>query len=124
MRHLNLVILGLSMTLISACAMRTKILDAGAISTTHTHLKEGTTLKEMGPVSGDFCPETFGEGQFGLIDEAVKAAQKKYNVDFISNASLYKNEKGCVSIEGTGQKIVETSASSSADSKTPVKKQN
>lgn len=90
----------------AGCAMKTKILDASAISMTYPSLKEGQKLQETGPVKGEFCSDTFGDkGQIGLIDECVKSAQAKTGVDYIMNASFWHEGK-CVSVEGTGAKVV------------------
>ncbi|MGE3681819.1 MAG: hypothetical protein AB7G93_08845 [Bdellovibrionales bacterium] len=85
--------------------MKTKILDTPAISMTHTNLKQGDKLQETGPVTGTFCPDTFGDkGSIGLLDESVKAAQTQHSVDYILNASFWR-EGNCISVEGTGAKI-------------------
>ena len=43
-------------------------------------------------------------GNIRLMDEAVKDAQNKSGVDFITNAVFYASAK-CVSVEGTGNKV-------------------
>jgi hypothetical protein len=96
----------LSLTLLAGCAMRQKVLDATAISMTHTQLSEGEKLQETGPVTGKFCTDMGNDkGSIGLIDESVKVAQKTHNVDYILNASFW-NEGSCMSVEGTGAKVV------------------
>jgi hypothetical protein len=90
------------------CAMKTKILDTAAISMTKAHLNEGEKLSETGPVTGQFCADTWNDkGSFGLIDECVKNAQQQSGVDFILNASVYRSGN-CVSVEGTGAKLAST----------------
>jgi hypothetical protein len=91
----------------TGCAMKTKILDAGAVSMTHNALKPGQKLEEKGQVSGEFCGDSSRDkGTIGLMDEAIKAAQKSHSVDFISNATFYVTGANCMSVEGTGMKIV------------------
>lgn len=91
---------------LSACAMKVKVLDVPAVSMTKSYLNEGEKLRETGPVTGKFCTDTFGDkGAIGLIDESVKAAQASSDVDFILNAAFW-NEGMCMSVEGTGAKIV------------------
>lgn len=112
MKYLSLALI--SIIGLGGCAMKTKILDASAISMTHTSLKEGEKLQETGPVTGKFCADTFGDkGQIGLLDESVKAAQTQNKIDYIMNASFW-NEGQCISVEGTGAKIVGSAASTPA----------
>ncbi|MCB0356322.1 MAG: hypothetical protein KDD40_04905 [Bdellovibrionales bacterium] len=85
--------------------MKTKILDAGAVSMKHYHLKKGEKLKDIGEVTGEFCADSGSdEGQIGLMDEAINDAQSRSGADFISNATFYSTGK-CVSLEGTGHKV-------------------
>src|SRR5438309_11881327 len=110
MKNTKLVLALALLGTLSACAMKTKVLDAGAVSMTRTSLAPGQKLQEVGPVTGEFCSDTFGDkGSIGLIDEAVKSAQTKHSVDMITNASFYTTGNGCMSVEGTGQKIMTSS---------------
>jgi hypothetical protein len=91
---------------LAGCAMKTKILDTPAISMTRLHLNEGEKLRETGPVNGKFCPDAFGDkGTIGMIDRSVKDAQDQNGIDYILNASFW-TEGTCVSVEGTGAKVV------------------
>ncbi len=115
MKQFAFIILALGF--LGGCAMKTKILDASAVSMTHMHLKPGESLKETVPVTGKFCADTFGDkGSIGLIDESVKAAQQQFSVDYILNASFW-NEGACISVEGTGAKVM---ASAGATESAPV----
>jgi hypothetical protein len=117
MKNLILTI-GTFAFLLSGCAMRTKVLDAAAISMTRSNLNPGETLKEAGPVNGKFCVDTWNDkGSIGLIDNAVTAAQKQSQVDFILSASFWQ-EGGCIDVEGTGAKIV-TANNTSAPAAAP-----
>ena len=101
---LALVILGLAVA--AGCAGKRKILDAPMVSMTKYNSGD-YQLKEMGPVSGKFCPDTMNDkGNMGLIDMSVMNAQKQSGADFISNVSVWAENSGCTSIEGTGMKIV------------------
>lgn len=120
-----------AVVLASGCAMKTKVLDAGAVSMTHQSLKPGQALQEKGQVTGQFCADTFGDkGQIGLMDEAIKSAQKTHGVDWITNATFYLTSASCVSVEGTGQKIVSSNEAPAApeapiqpaSSKQPIQK--
>ena len=105
MKH-NIYLAGAAVLLLSGCAMKTKILDTTAISMTRTNLKAGEKLQETGPVTGNFCMDSFNQkGSIGLLDESVKSAQTQYNVDYILNASFWQ-EGSCISVEGTGAKVV------------------
>jgi hypothetical protein len=90
----------------SGCAMKQKVMDVSIVSMSRANLPVGATLAEKGEVSGKFCADQWHDkGSIGLFDEAIKRAQKSGHVDFISNASFYR-EGNCVTVEGTGQKIV------------------
>lgn len=89
---------------LSACAVKQKVLDASAVSMTQFNLKEGEKLTEMGQVEGNFCADSSHRGSLGLMDEAIKNAQKKSNSDFILNATFYVTGQ-CMSVEGTAAKI-------------------
>ncbi len=103
MKHF--LFLAISCVLVSACAMKTKILDTAAVSMTRGPLGQGEKLKETGAVTGRFCPNSFGDkGSIGLIDESVKSAQAENNVDYLLNASFW-HEGSCISVEGTGARI-------------------
>lgn len=113
----NLLFALTALLMLSGCAMRTKILDTQAISTTHFNLKDGEKLQEIGPVTGKFCPDTFGDkGSIGLVDESVKSAQQKYQVDWILNASFWRSAS-CIELEGTGAKVVAGNTTPPAKSK-------
>jgi hypothetical protein len=110
MKNFNFALV-LASLILSGCVMKTKILDAGAVSMTHQNLKEGETLKETGPVKGEFCADSMHDkGNIGLLDEAIKNAQTQNNVDYITNASFYTNGQGCISVEGTGNTVITASA--------------
>jgi hypothetical protein len=88
------------------CNSKQKIMDASLVSMTHSSIPEGARLQDQGPVSGRFCSNLTGDkGTLGLFDEAIKNAQSTSGVDFIANATFW-NESGCVSVEGTGQKLL------------------
>jgi hypothetical protein len=103
MRMKTLAISGL--LLLSACATRQKVLDVAAVSMTKSYIHPGETLKEVGPVTGKFCSDSWKDkGSVGLFDESVKAAQNQAGVDYILNASFW-HEGNCVTVEGTGAKV-------------------
>lgn len=81
---------------------------------THSHVPDGMKLQEAGPVSGRFCPQGADRGSIGLFDQAVKSTQEKSGSDFITNASFWRDESGCVLLEGTGQKLLASNATGAA----------
>ncbi len=100
-----LISLVLLLSLVS-CASKQKFLDASAVSMTHNSFSQGTKFKEMGPVAGGFCADSFKDkGEFGLMDEAIKDAQKKSGADVIVDASFFM-EGSCVTVEGTGKTVM------------------
>ena len=101
----NIILLG-SLVFLSACAMKQKVLDASAVSMSHSHVPEGKKLKEVGEATGQFCTSSNDKGSMGLMDNAIKNAQMNSKVDFILNASFFQ-EGSCMTVEGTGARIVQ-----------------
>jgi hypothetical protein len=91
--------------------MKQKVMDAGIVSMTYPNVPEGMKLADAGPVTGEFCTDSADRGSIGLFDQAVKSAQDKHGIDFITNVSFWRNESGCILLEGTGQKLRPISAS-------------
>jgi hypothetical protein len=92
--------------MLTGCAVKQKILDASAVSMTHAHIPAGAKTKDIGAVSGRFCSGDGDKGEMGLMDEAIKNAQKSSKADFIVNAT-FTQEGSCMVVDGTGQRIVE-----------------
>lgn len=111
MRKLSLVFV---MIVMAACQSKQKIMDVSLVSMTHSHIPVGMKLQEAGEVSGRFCPQGADRGSIGLFDQAVKSAQDKGGIDFISNASFWRDESGCVLLDGTGQKLLASNSSGPA----------
>ena len=89
----------------ASCASRVKVLDASAVSMTHTSLEPGQNLVEIGDVEGEFCSDTWNDkGSIGLIDMAVQDAQKKTGADWITNAAFWRSGS-CMVVTGTGKKL-------------------
>jgi len=112
----NLILLLSASLLFASCAMKQKVMDVSVVSMTQTHLPPAAKLQEKGPVSSTFCSDAMHDkGNIGLFDEAIKSAQTQNSVDFITNVSFWKDEKGCILLEGTGQKIVADASSTMED---------
>jgi hypothetical protein len=110
-----------ALLLLSACAMKQKVMDVAAVSMTKTYMNPGDSLKEMGPVTGKYCADQWNDkGSIGLFDESVKAAQTQSGVDYILNASFWR-EGSCMTVEGTGAKIAGGTAPA-MDTPAPAKK--
>lgn len=105
MSKLALVLAGAGLFFSLGCATKVKILDAASVSNTHYNQVKNTRLKSVGDISGEFCQETFGESNQGLLDNAITQAQKKNKVHFISNVSFFA-KGGCVTVEGEGFRMV------------------
>ena len=105
MRKSQIILSLAAVAFLGGCAMKTKILDAGAVSMKHAHMPENAKMKDIGEVTGEFCTDSSQEGQIGLMDEAIKDAQSKSGADFITNVTFYSTGS-CVTLEGTGQKLV------------------
>ena len=106
---------------VTSCAHKVKVLDASAVSMTHTSIESNQNLVEIGEVDSEFCPDSFNDkGQIGLLDEAIMAAQKKSGADWIMNASFWRNQSGCISVTGTGKKV-QTAAATATPKKTNKK---
>jgi hypothetical protein len=115
----NLIILVSSGLLFASCAQKVKVMDVSVVSMTHTHLPPAAKLQEKGPVTGSFCADSSKDkGHVGLFDEAIKSAQSLNSVDFITNVSFWRDEHGCILLEGTGQKIVAENAATEVKSET------
>ena len=100
-----LIALGLLFT--AGCVSKVKVMDVSVVSMTHSHLPLGAKLEEKGPVTGSFCADISNDkGNVGLFDEAIKSAQSQSSVDFITNVTFWRDQKGCILLEGTGQKII------------------
>lgn len=114
----NLIIIALLVGATS-CAHKVKVLDASAVSMTHDSLKPGQTLVEIGDIESEFCPDSWNDkGDIGLLDRAITNAQTKSGADWITNASFWRDQSGCISVTGTGKKIAsQTSKSGKAKRK-------
>ena len=89
-----LALLAVLFLTVSCAGSRIKVLNANGASMTKFHLKKGQKLKELPEVEGMFCAEAFKSGSFGMIDEAIKDAQKKSNADFLTQVSI-EREGNC-----------------------------
>lgn len=103
----------------ASCAQhRVKVLDASAVSMTHTSVEANQNLVEIGDVEGEFCADSMNDkGSIGLIDMAVENAQKKTGADWITNASFWRSGN-CMVVTGTGKKITAAATPAKATKKT------
>lgn len=91
--------------LLSACAGRSvKVLDTRWVSMKHSSPPgKQTKLKSVGNIEETYCQTSWSGGSFGLMDEVVKQAEKKHNLDYIRDASFSKQVgHQCVSVVGQG----------------------
>ncbi len=107
MRTLFIITAALFLT---SCAMKQRILNASAVSMSQYNNK-GYTLVEAGDVTGEYCRQATAEMKtVGLLDEAIKDAQRKSKADFITNATFYA-KGNCVLVEGQAMKIAKKKGS-------------
>lgn len=101
----NIISMTAVLLILSSCAFKQRILNASAVSMTKYSLKKNQTLEEVGEVSGEFCPDSFNDtGNVGLLDEAIKKAQKSNKADFLTHVTFYSQGR-CVLVEGTAMRI-------------------
>lgn len=95
----------MALGLVSCATAKQKFLDASAVSMNHGSVPAGAKLKDVGPVTGSFCMDSFNDkGEFGLMDEAVKDANKKSGAEIITDATFY-TQGSCVTVEGHGHTV-------------------
>lgn len=93
---------------LSACAGRSvKVLDSKWASMKHSSPPAKTAaLTSTGNFEETYCLSSW-TGSFGLMDEVVKQAEQKYDIDYIKNASFSKaTNSSCVSVVGEGVRIL------------------
>lgn len=94
------------MTLLSACAGRNvRVLNASWTSMKHGSAPDTSKLVRVANIDEEFCLDSWS-GTFGLMDEAVKKAEAKHQLDYIKNPSFSITEgKACGQIVGEGYRI-------------------
>jgi hypothetical protein len=94
---LIMAVLGLGF---SSCAHKVRLLDASAVSMTKKHGVKGVKAADKGAANGEACYDSSASGTIGLMDNAIKAAQKSSGADYIADATFYA-KGSCVTVEGT-----------------------
>lgn len=62
-------------------------------------------LTKVGNVSEEYCLKSWS-GSFGLMDEAVKLAESKNQIDYIKFPSFTRTEgQSCVQVSGEGYRV-------------------
>lgn len=94
--------------MVSACASRTvKVLDASWVSMKHPmppSVKD--KVVKVGNIAEEFCLKAWN-GSYGLMDEAVKQAESKNQIDYIKYPSFTKSEGlDCVQVSGEGYRVM------------------
>lgn len=105
---MKILFLILPLLILAGCANRSvKVLDSRWVSMKHSSPPlKGTPLKAVGGVDETFCMSSWS-GAFGLMDEVVKKAEQKYDIDYIRDASFTKAVgRECVSVVGQGYRVV------------------
>ena len=86
---------------------RHSLLKINATSMKYRNLPAGASLNNIGPLKAEYCMAYFEKDSgedIGLIDEVIKVAQKKYDIDFILNPHFTYSGK-CIYVSGDGAKI-------------------
>lgn len=90
-----------------ACATRTvKIVDATWASMKHSMPPSSQDkLINIGRISEEYCMKEW-TGSYGLMDEVVKLAEGKNQIDYIKYPSFTQTEgKSCVQVSGEGYRL-------------------
>ncbi len=112
MKYLKIanVMIGLLIILnLFSCASTSneKLIDATWTSMRHaTPPTSKDKLSKVGSVYEEYCYDMWKSGDVGLMDEAVKKAESRLNIDFIKYPSfMYSKDKGCVQVSGEGYRL-------------------
>lgn len=93
--------------MLTACASRTvKLLDANWTSMKHSMPPSAKEkLVKVGNVNEEYCLKAWS-GSFGLMDEAVKLAESKNQIDYIRYPSFTHTQgTSCVQVSGEGYRV-------------------
>jgi hypothetical protein len=93
--------------MLSACAGRTvKVLDATWVSMKHPMPPTSKDkLVKVGSISEEYCVKSWS-GSFGLMDEVVKQAEAKQQVDYVKYPSFTQTVgQPCVQLSGEGYRV-------------------
>ena len=104
---MKIIIMLMMALLISSCASRVKILDASWLSMKNPDgpRKNQAMMKVSAVNEEEYCMKAWS-GDFGLIDEVIKQVEKKYEADFIKNASITQTEGStCVQLSGQAYRL-------------------
>ncbi len=103
----KLLILIAAFSFLSACAGRTvKLVDATWVSMKNSMPPSSTDkLVKVVNVAEEYCLNSWS-GSFGLMDEAVKKAESKNQLDYIKYPSFTMTEGSqCVQVSGEGYRV-------------------
>lgn len=98
------IILFSSILMFIGCASRQKILDVPAVSMKVSSLQGNQKLKAIGDVKGQYCASASDKGSVGLMDEAIRDAEKKSGGEVFTDASFFSSGS-CIELEATANKI-------------------
>jgi hypothetical protein len=93
----------LLISMVGCASKSVKVLDAPWTSMKHNGPPANPkTLARVGDIEERYCMESWS-GSYGLMDEAVKQAEAKRNIDYIRNASFVRElGRPCVTVVGEG----------------------
>lgn len=84
-----------------ACVSKQKVLDANWVSMKYSEFPDETKLTRVAPIETKYCMNSWS-GSYGLIDEATKQAESKFQIDYIKNPSFVKEGDTCMTVTGEG----------------------
>lgn len=100
----SLVVLSLLVLSMTACVHRQKVLDANWVSMKYSDFPDESKLTRVAPIETKYCMNSWS-GTFGLIDEATKQAESKFQIDYIKNPSFVKEGEECMILSGEGYRV-------------------
>jgi hypothetical protein len=101
-------LLGLSFLFIGCASRSVRVMDASWVSMRHTAPPDNPKkMTRVATIDETYCMEKWS-GSFGLMDEVVKQAEAKHNIDYIKSPIFSKDEnRPCVTVIGEGFRIVQ-----------------
>jgi hypothetical protein len=103
---MKLLVASLVVIIGAGCAHQYDLMKANAVSMKHRNLPKDAKLEKVADVSSRYCMQYSGDSgvDIGLMDEAVRAAEEKYGIDFILHPT-FRSDGKCVIVTGDGMRI-------------------
>lgn len=101
--------IAVALILLAGCASQSvKVLDATWVSMKHAEPPtEAQKLVRQVAIQERYCQKSWN-GSYGLMDEVVKQAEAKNQIDYIKHASFSEDRRhNCMDLTGEGYRIVQ-----------------